>query len=549
MDELRSQVAQAHRRLLFETIQSVLTTALFGALVLVVIALAVPKIWVLDVPSPVWVRSWLVGGIAMGLGVGLFWGWRKSASHLDAALEIDKRFGLKERVSSSLALAPEDLETEAGQALVEDASRRIHRIDVREKFTLRAKPKSLLPLIPALIAFLLIAFVPDAKREADAETSTVEVKKQIERSTDLLKKRLAERRKQADAQGLAEASNVFSQLEKRAADLSEEDARDRKQALAKLNDMAETVKQRRAELGDREGLKKQLSQLRNLKPGPADKVARAMKQGNFGKALAEIEKLQAQMKAGELDEKQVQQLAEQLKQMAEKMSQMAEAHQQAMSELQKEIERLKQAGEMAKAGQLQNQLDKMKMQSPQMDQLQQLANQLAKASQAASEGKSSEAASQMEAIAQSLQQMQSEMDQLEMLEDALAQLASAKQAMNCQNCSGTGCEMCQGGMGSLDSPMPGMGMGQGRGAGDRPEAETGSRFYDSRVKGEVRRGKAVVTGFAGGPNQTGETAEEIKQAIARGEGEDDDPLTGVRLPRAHRKHAQQYFDSLREGDE
>ena len=44
------------------------------------------------------------------------------------------RFGLKERVSSTLALSPEERESAAGQALVADAVRRVEQIEVSERF-------------------------------------------------------------------------------------------------------------------------------------------------------------------------------------------------------------------------------------------------------------------------------------------------------------------------------------------------------------------------------------------------------------------------------
>ncbi len=95
---------------------------------------------------------------------------------------------------------------------------------------------------------------------------------------------------------------------------------------------------------------------------------------------------------------------------------------------------------------------------------------------------------------------------------------------------------------------PGMGLGEGQGFGDRPEAETDSNFYNSRVRGEVRRGKAVVVGTAGGRNVAGQSQEEIKDFLQQASLDDADPLTGQRLPKAQRNHARQYFDSVREGN-
>ena len=97
------------------------------------------------------------------------------------------------------------------------------------------------------------------------------------------------------------------------------------------------------------------------------------------------------------------------------------------------------------------------------------------------------------------------------------------------------------GMGSGD----GNGMGQGKGFGDRPEEETDSAFYNSRVRGKVNKGgKAVIVGTAGGRNVPGQSNESIKEILQQAEFDDADPLTGQHLPKAQRNHARQYFESL-----
>ena len=110
--------------------------------------------------------------------------------------------------------------------------------------------------------------------------------------------------------------------------------------------------------------------------------------------------------------------------------------------------------------------------------------------------------------------------------------------------------MCQGmgSLGGLSRQQAGMGMGEGRGRGDRPEAETDSNFYDSKVRGKIGRGKSVITGYASGPNVAGQSLEDVKEAIANTDYDAENPLTGVRIPRSQRKHAQEYFDRLREGE-
>ena len=61
------------------------------------------------------------GALGVGLVAAIVWTLVSRRSVLDAAIELDLRFGLKERVSSSLSLSEDDLQSDAGRALVKDA--------------------------------------------------------------------------------------------------------------------------------------------------------------------------------------------------------------------------------------------------------------------------------------------------------------------------------------------------------------------------------------------------------------------------------------------
>jgi hypothetical protein len=91
-----------------------------------------------------------------------------------------------------------------------------------------------------------------------------------------------------------------------------------------------------------------------------------------------------------------------------------------------------------------------------------------------------------------------------------------------------------------------MGMGEGQGQGDRPESETPTGYYDSQVAAKPGKGKAVVIGSAGGPNKPGQALEEIQQQFEAAQSADDDPLTGIRLPKPQRELTRQYFDKFKE---
>ena len=115
---------------------------------------AIPKIWPLAVDGTTWTVAWLAGAAVLGIATGLVWAVFSRPTELQAAIEIDLRYGLKERVSSALALSPTEQGTDVGIALLRDANQCVERIDVRERFRARRSWHPLLPASQPLWRFL-----------------------------------------------------------------------------------------------------------------------------------------------------------------------------------------------------------------------------------------------------------------------------------------------------------------------------------------------------------------------------------------------------------
>lgn len=440
MDRLRAQVARAQRRLILQQFLAALVWALFVTLLIAVGAVAVPMIWAMPIDTAVWNWSWIGGALAAATLGAVIWTviWHRTG--LDAAIEIDRRYGLKERVSSTLALDQDEIDSDMGRALVDDAVRRVERIDVRERFRVKGHWTNLLPILPAIAVFLLMALGnPATRSEQEADAAFISTQKQIKNSTEKLKEKLAERRKKAEQAGLKDAEDLFKKIEAGVSELNRRDEADRKKAMAKLNDLAEELKKRRQELGSPDQVRNQLDSLKNIKPGPAAKMAKAIKDGDFAEALDELKKLQDQLRDESLSDQQRAALAGQLNEMAEKLQQMADAHEQAKKDLQQQIEKRLANGDRDGARKLQEKLNQLKLQNDKMDRLRQMANQLGQCAQSAGSGQGQQAAAQLGELAGVLEQMQTEMDELEMLEDAMAQIGECKGAMSCGNCNGLGC--------------------------------------------------------------------------------------------------------------
>jgi len=539
MEALRRQVRRAWRRMAFQQFLWVLPACWTVALVLAAVLIVVDKYWPLGFPA--WYS--VAGSLCGGLLAALVWVYCKRYSELDAAIEIDRRFGLKERVSSTLAMDDATLASEAGQALLEDAIRRVEVLHVAEHFGVSLSRWSLLPLAPAALAFAVAMFLNPGAEQQQALAKQQAEKKHVKATTEELRRKTEQRRKEAEEKGLRDAERLFTDLEQGLKEMSRKSDLDRKQSLVKLNDLASELQRRRDQLGGNEELKKQLdNQFKNIQQGPGDKMAQALRNGDFKQALNEIKKLQDQLANGQMTEQQKAQLGKQLEQMQNKLQELAKAHQQMQEELKQQIAQKRAAGQQAEAEKLEQQLAKLQQQNTQMQKMQDMANQLGQASEQMKNGQMEQAVASLQSMQGQMESMQQQLDELQMLEEALDQIAQAKNGMNSMDQLGG-----MDGMGLGQGEIPGFGLGEGKGRGARPEERDNTGFVDSQVKQKIGRGSAQVTDLIAGPNLPGEVQQQIRAQFEAARSEDSDPLTGQQLPREYRDHAKTYFDSFREG--
>ncbi len=552
MDQILAQVSRARQRLWLELFLNRALTCLFVTLAVAVVAIAVPKFFVIENLPSNWTMLCAMAGVVGGVIAAFVWTLVRGLSTLDAAVELDNRFDLRERVSSSLALSPDDAATPAGQALLSDAARAIERVEVGSRFGITLPRRKWLPVLTTAFAFVLMSFVGNPTAQSSVDPNAVaQAKEQRDNVSKNLKKRLVERKKQAAAKGLKETAGLFDQLEKETEKLRKNPAADQKQSLVKLNDLAKQLEKRRSEVGNKDSMRKQLSNLDKLNRGPAEKMAEAMKEGDWQKALEELKSLQEQMKTGKLSEEQKQALAEQLKKLQEKLAEAKQARDQSMDELKKQIQKQQEQGNHAKAGEMQQKLDQMQAQQSQMDKLQGLASKMGEAQQAMKQGDMQKASEAMDQMSQQMESLDQAMKEGEMLDAAMSEMQAAKEAMACQECSGQGCKTCQstakGASNKQAKKGGGSGMGKGTAWGQRDDSDIDAKFRDSRVKQETGQGPLVYAGEADGPNIRGKVSAAVQTEMAAEGTSPTDPQLIDELPKSRREHAEEYFDLLREG--
>lgn len=545
LQEIEGRVEAARRRLLVRQWAGRLTKSLTVAYCLALVAIVAPKLVAIPSLPAAWAAWWLIGAGALGLVAATVWTFLRPKSPLDAAVEIDQRYDLRERVASSLTLSEEDLATPAGVALARDAARAIERIEVAERFTLGLDHGAWRPLAPAGLALLLAVLVGNRVAEATAEQPPTEqvVAEQVKETAEQARKKLEKKRKEAEREGLADASALLKKIEEGTADLTKSEPKDLTKAAVKLNDLAKQLEERKAKLGGGEELRNQLNRLKDLGKGPADKAAEAMKRGDWNKAMKEIAKLREEISNGEASDEKKQQLADQLGKMQQKLADAAKQQQAQKQELERQLAEAQRKGDLQQAGKLQQKLDQMAQKAPQMEKLQQMAQQMQQAQKALQQGDPQQAAKAMEQMAQQMQQMAQDAQEMEMLDAAMTDIQMAKEGMGMEGQMAQG--MPKGGGRPKDGP-PGEGMGEGQGKGDRPDEKNDVAFRDSQVKQEVGRGASTFGGLVEGPSIKGDVVEAIKTQLDAQAAQPADPLTSERLPRSRREHAEDYFRALRE---
>jgi len=550
MNAINTVVRRARRRLIMNRFVQLASTALFIAWMLAAIAIIAGAVWVLPVEPWQWNWGWIAGTSAVAVLIALILALGSAPSLQRAASEVDARFGLRERLSSAVALPPHDRESTMGRALLDDAARRAEPLDVREQFSIAPNRLAWLPLLPAAMLTIALLLPPAAPPEPDEVLSatTVSQTAQTKTAAETLKRKIQQQRSQAEATGLKDAEEFFKKLEMDLDKLTKRPSLDQKEAMIALNDIKKQLDQRRDELGTPDQMRQALAKIDDMQRGPAGEVVKAMQKGDFTEAEKQVKALADQLRQGKLTEQEQQALKKQIESLRDQLAKANEKHQQAKQQLQQQIDQAKREGRTEDAAKMQQQLNQLQAQAQQMQQMQQMAEAMNQAAQAMQAGQAGEAAEALENMADQLGELQAEMDQLEDLDDTLESLSQSKDQMRCQSCSGSGCQSCQGagdghgGSGGSSGSRPGSGAGRDVGPADPLETSP----YDTQVRGQPRQGRGIIAGFADGPNRKGVSREEIKDAVIGAINSPSDPLENQNLPRVERDHAREYFDRLRQ---
>ena len=546
MDIIQRQVNRVARLVWTKTLLSVLAWTLIFAFSVCFVALLVPKIWFLPYQFEAWSLRWLAGCGLSAAVITAVVALMNRPSEMQSAIELDQRFGLRERVSSALLLTPSERETAIGAALIQDAQAKAERIDVRDQFPVRFAAHTPWVFLP-LAACIALFWVPDAELPAITKLpgSASERLNNIKNQTKPILAQIKKQRESLEEKGLQDAADEFKKIEKKLEDLQKSETLDSKKLLADFNEIKKEVEQRKEALGGSDNLKKALENLKQMDKGPADKMMSALKEGDLDKAGKELEKMLEQMKSDKLTDEQKQQLAKQLEQMQKAIEKSSDQQKQAMEDTKKELDNAMKSGDSEAASKLQKKLDQMQASAKKGEVANAVKKQMEKAQKAMEQGDSEGAKEALEELQAELEQMAEDQESLQEMEELANELQAAKKSSACAECNGEGCASCSG-KGDKEGKPNKNAKGEGKGQGEREESETGVKQFDSQVRDQMKKGETSFGGKVGGANRKGTTKEEVRESVLHGTPDDPDAIENMTLPKAQRDQQRDYFNSLRD---
>ena len=423
LSPLYKQLARVHRRLLWQSLVNSLVWFWAGSILLAAVWFLVQPL-ILEQP-PVWLR-WVVAGSLVGAAtvLAVVVGALRAPSRLAAALSLDSEFDLRERVTTSLTLAPEQEATPAGQALLADVNQKVNDLDVGSRFHVKVSwNAALIPACVAILALIALFYQParnqvsaNTRDEAKPPPNLAEIDQKMK---DLNKK--AREHPKIETLKSEDLQRLEAELDK-IANKPRDTKEQIRERVKEMTALEEQMKNLEREMADKtRSLHERMKQLDRMtqkeqQEGPAKDLQKALAEGKFDKAREELERISKRIKNNEMSAKEKEQLQKQLEKMQQKLDRLAQ-----QKDKEEELRKKNLDPET-----LQRELAEMKKESQKLKDLQDLANQMAKAKEALKQGDNKMAMDQLSKAADKMKEMQGNDQDLDDLREQLKSLQDAK---------------------------------------------------------------------------------------------------------------------------
>ena len=448
MEVLQKQVLRALRRLFFHTWLYWLNWTLLACFSACFIGLLIPKIWHIEWSPALgperWTWSWSIGSLLAALLVATWIAWIRKPSRLQAAVEIDQRYHLRERCSSALAIADSERQSPAGQALIQDAQKQVDRIDLRDHFPVRPAGQWAWILLP-LAACIALLWVPDAQPSAVQVLANSAAKQatNVKNATEPILKSVQKKLQEAEDKGDLEAIDEYKRVEEQLKKLQNKPDLGAKEAIADLNEIKKEMAQKKESLGDSKQMKEAFSNLKDLDQGPAENLANALQEGDFEEAKNEMGKLAQALQSGKLEPEQTEQLQKQFEQMKDSLEKARQKREGLIQEAKNELNTAQSKGDVEKTASLRKKLEKLQEGERMNRAMEKLQDQLEKAQKSMKSGDKNASQEAVQEIQKQLEELSEDQQAAKELEKMIEEIEDAKQSSKCEECDGQGCKECQ----------------------------------------------------------------------------------------------------------
>jgi len=579
---LSRQIQRVRRRLFFQLcVNRVIVAVIAASAIFAGWYLARP--WLLGHSVRPWM-DWTVGVLAFGLSLAtaLVLAWRKMPDQVAAALALDERFQLRERVTTSLTLTDNERVTSAGTALIADVGDRIGTLPVGSKFPVRFGWQSLLvPAAAVALALLMIFYDPAIPEVQGNQEKPIQIAAENIKEIEQKKQEFLNRPKSTDPTKLDrpkgdDIKRIEAQIEEilKKPATTDKEIKDR---LSELSPLEEQLKQKEkeeaAKLAGFDEQMKKLDQLQKKRKedgksedGPGKDAKEALANNDTEKAKEEFDRLSKKLKQNEMTQKDKDELKKEMQQLKDDLQRLArEKDQEKKEQLEKKEKQLEDQLKNDRLDQetkkqLESELNKTKQEKKECENGQckqesrELAEKLERAQQALDKGDTDEAATALKDAADQLERMQQQQQNKEDLDNELQRLNDVRESM------AKACEKCQNGRDGQDGDAEtltrktgeegkeGKGKGKGgKGVGRRAENKTGSELKgaDARERGKFNdKGTKIHVGTAEGKSVIGKAGASITGEIKQASQDAPDAIDVQRIPRGYKDSAKGYFKNI-----
>jgi len=494
MNEIQQIVRRAALRLGWDRANRLIARALLVALGAAFLGILCDKLLFLG--APVFYAIGAVAALCAAAVIVLsIRGW---PSRVRAAVTLDERLRLGERISSAVAVA--DDPSPMARAVVADGRAYARSVPVAKTFPLRLHREYWVVFALAFAAVGLLGMMPQydlLSREA-ALRKRAEEKMELQREATRMKRELAKIRKKVERIAPERMDRELKEMEKILGQM-ELGKVSRADALAKLSELGESLK-RQYEHMEEEKLNMSPAMQRQSLSLTKD-FADALANKDFAKAAEELKALAQKAAEGKLTPQEKEQLNKELQALAKALG--------------GDPEKLPEA-------------------------LQQLANALNEADAAEAMKMMKEALAQAEKDLKEQGRMAAEVE-------ALKEFANCA----CKACNNLGNRIVIDDMAGIYNAGEGENGGQGPGGrppgygGQMSSAPDNVAFNPGKIKGQMQKGRIIGSYFADGKNLKGEARVEFSAEVEAAEAAAAQAVQSEQVPRAYEGYVREYFEGMK----